>query len=187
MSPLIKTAIMAVLVGCGGSPFGTAPAPDGGGDALSAADVGAQGSQDDAGQDVRAGDTALVTRDGGVDAGGPDAGPPASCRTGGPGLTDCGPSRESCCVSLPVPGGTFDRTYSTSDAGAPTAGATQPHRQRRRGPLGRRAGRAPFAAASSIADSTVYAHARQAGIRREFFVGGMRGGLDSCQKGNNAT
>ncbi len=34
-----------------------------------------------------------------------------SCAAGGPGLTDCGASRESCCTSLPVSGGTFDRTY----------------------------------------------------------------------------
>jgi len=36
---------------------------------------------------------------------------PPSCRAGGPGLSDCGPHKESCCVSLDVPGGTFYRSY----------------------------------------------------------------------------
>jgi sulfatase modifying factor 1 len=36
---------------------------------------------------------------------------PPSCRAGGPGLSDCGPNKESCCVSLAVPGGTFYRSY----------------------------------------------------------------------------
>jgi hypothetical protein len=31
---------------------------------------------------------------------------PPSCAPGGPGLSDCGPDKESCCTSLPVPGGT---------------------------------------------------------------------------------
>jgi formylglycine-generating enzyme required for sulfatase activity len=34
-----------------------------------------------------------------------------SCQPGGPGLTDCGPSSESCCTSLEVSGGTYFRTY----------------------------------------------------------------------------
>jgi sulfatase modifying factor 1 len=37
--------------------------------------------------------------------------PPPSCTPGGPGLTDCGPGSENCCISLEVPGGTFFRTY----------------------------------------------------------------------------
>jgi formylglycine-generating enzyme required for sulfatase activity len=36
---------------------------------------------------------------------------PASCQQGGDGLTNCGASRESCCTSLEVTGGTFYRTY----------------------------------------------------------------------------
>jgi sulfatase modifying factor 1 len=51
------------------------------------------------------------------DASGASASPP-SCARGGPGLTDCGASRESCCTSLEVSGGTFDRTYS-NDGGGP--------------------------------------------------------------------
>jgi hypothetical protein len=34
-----------------------------------------------------------------------------NCFPGGPGLTDCGASSESCCASLDVPGGTYFRTY----------------------------------------------------------------------------
>jgi formylglycine-generating enzyme required for sulfatase activity len=35
-----------------------------------------------------------------------------SCLAGGPGLTNCGTGTESCCTSLPVTGGTYNRTYS---------------------------------------------------------------------------
>jgi len=48
-----------------------------------------------------------------------------SCQDGGSGVQSCGSARESCCVSLEVPGGTYDRTYSSaSDGGA--MGATDP-------------------------------------------------------------
>src|SRR5580704_4401030 len=48
---------------------------------------------------------------------GPDAGNgPPSCAPGGFGMTDCGPDKESCCTSVLVPGGTFDRTFSYEDA-----------------------------------------------------------------------
>jgi formylglycine-generating enzyme required for sulfatase activity len=47
---------------------------------------------------------------------------PPSCAPGGPGMTNCGPGgsgTESCCTSLEVAGGTFDRTYkSDADGGA---------------------------------------------------------------------
>jgi sulfatase modifying factor 1 len=36
---------------------------------------------------------------------------PPSCAPGGKGLTDCGPSGESCCTSPPVPRGSFSRGY----------------------------------------------------------------------------
>src|SRR5580704_11098021 len=38
-----------------------------------------------------------------------------SCLAGGPGLSDCGADKESCCASLVVTGGTFYRTYPDSD------------------------------------------------------------------------
>ena len=49
---------------------------------------------------------------------------PASCRTSGAGLTNCGSSSESCCVSLEVTGGTYYRTYNTSQStsGPPAGG-----------------------------------------------------------------
>jgi formylglycine-generating enzyme required for sulfatase activity len=56
------------------------------------------------------------------DAGNGAARVPPSCAPGGPGMTDCGPSRESCCTTLPVDGGTFDRTY-LNDGGVPTGNA----------------------------------------------------------------
>jgi formylglycine-generating enzyme required for sulfatase activity len=45
-----------------------------------------------------------------------------SCLAGGPGLSDCGSAKESCCTSLPVAGGTFYRTY-TNDGDRPTGEA----------------------------------------------------------------
>jgi sulfatase modifying factor 1 len=42
-----------------------------------------------------------------------------SCEPGGAGLTNCGASKESCCTSQEVTGGTYDRTYSNAaDGGA---------------------------------------------------------------------
>ncbi|MGH7439788.1 MAG: formylglycine-generating enzyme family protein [Polyangiaceae bacterium] len=42
---------------------------------------------------------------------------PPSCQASGPGLTDCGPTNESCCTSPEVPGGTYYRTYTNSGNG----------------------------------------------------------------------
>jgi sulfatase modifying factor 1 len=39
---------------------------------------------------------------------------PPSCATSAVGTTNCGASRESCCASLAVPLGTYDRTYTAS-------------------------------------------------------------------------
>jgi formylglycine-generating enzyme len=50
---------------------------------------------------------------GGMAGGGAE---PPSCDAPGVGLTDCGPDHESCCKSLQVPGGTYNRTYSVMDA-----------------------------------------------------------------------
>jgi sulfatase modifying factor 1 len=59
-----------------------------------------------------------ATSDGDADA---DAGPP-SCALPGVGRTDCGPLHEDCCLSPPVDGGTYSRTY-TNDGGGPTGEA----------------------------------------------------------------
>jgi sulfatase modifying factor 1 len=53
------------------------------------------------------------------DGGGPTTGPP-SCESGGPGMSNRGPGgsgTESCCTSLEVPGGTYYRTYTSSETG----------------------------------------------------------------------
>jgi formylglycine-generating enzyme required for sulfatase activity len=67
---------------------------------------------DHAGPDAGDGATAAC------DAGGPCAPPPTSCMTTGDGLTNCGAASESCCTSLEVPGGTFNRTFTNSGSGA---------------------------------------------------------------------
>ena len=46
-----------------------------------------------------------------------------SCQGGGPGLTDCGSNRESCCTSLEVTGGTYYRTYDFDAFGNPSLSA----------------------------------------------------------------
>jgi formylglycine-generating enzyme required for sulfatase activity len=38
-----------------------------------------------------------------------------SCTPGGPGLSNCGSAIESCCTTLEVPGGAYDRTYDPLD------------------------------------------------------------------------
>ncbi len=43
---------------------------------------------------------------------------PPSCKTSGPGTSDCGTDHESCCTSITVPGGTFFRTYTNDGSGA---------------------------------------------------------------------
>ncbi|HEX3696040.1 MAG TPA: formylglycine-generating enzyme family protein [Polyangia bacterium] len=43
---------------------------------------------------------------------------PASCSVPGEGLSNCGPNQESCCKSLPVVGGTYNRTFTVM-AGQP--------------------------------------------------------------------
>lgn len=53
------------------------------------------------------------------EAGSDDASPPPSCAPGGLGMTNCGVSNESCCTSLEVTGGTYDRTY-VNDGDGPT-------------------------------------------------------------------
>jgi sulfatase modifying factor 1 len=40
-----------------------------------------------------------------------------SCKTSGAGLNNCGAGSESCCTSLEVAGGTYDRTYTSSGGG----------------------------------------------------------------------
>jgi len=55
---------------------------------------------------------------------------PPSCEPGGPGMTNCGPTTESCCTTLEVRGGTYYRTYD------PTYDGGQPEFARDGGPTG---------------------------------------------------
>ncbi|CAN5644278.1 hypothetical protein BH09MYX1_BH09MYX1_23320 [soil metagenome] len=41
-----------------------------------------------------------------------------SCKPGGAGMTNCGAGSESCCTSVAVTGGTYDRTYTNNGNGA---------------------------------------------------------------------
>jgi formylglycine-generating enzyme required for sulfatase activity len=47
---------------------------------------------------------------------------PPSCAVPGVGTSECGASGESCCASIEVPAGTYDRTYSFGDAGPTNLG-----------------------------------------------------------------
>lgn len=47
-------------------------------------------------------------------------GEPPSCPSADAGVTSCGASSESCCVSLEVPGGKYERTYVPGADGGPT-------------------------------------------------------------------
>ena len=64
----------------------------------------AQGNND-AGDDA---ESSFNCQSGVLDAGSGDASPP-SCAGGGPGLSNCGPNKESCCATSLVTGGTFYR------------------------------------------------------------------------------
>jgi formylglycine-generating enzyme required for sulfatase activity len=82
---------------------------------------GASGAGGTAGKSDAGGASGAGTADGGAGSGGAtvDAGPlPPSCSPGGVGLTSCGATHESCCTSLLVAGGAYDRTYQPGDAGA---------------------------------------------------------------------
>ncbi|HEX4446072.1 MAG TPA: SUMF1/EgtB/PvdO family nonheme iron enzyme [Polyangiaceae bacterium] len=115
VTPGFACTLGAVVCACGGQIL----APSDGG--TFGVDAGAA----DAGEPPEIGADATVGPDASdagasLDEGG--AAPPASCRTSGAGLTDCGASRETCCASLKVTGGTYYRTY-TNSGGAPTGEA----------------------------------------------------------------
>jgi formylglycine-generating enzyme required for sulfatase activity len=76
--------------------------------------VGGGGAGGATGGTSGAGGSAGTTGTGGASG---SAGTPLSCAPGGPGMTDCGPGHESCCMSLDVTGGTYNRTYHNSGSG----------------------------------------------------------------------
>jgi sulfatase modifying factor 1 len=101
--------LAVVAVGCGG--LATGAGADGGPDVTS--DVGSSDVRDDPAADGAPPSDVRTPYDAG-----PDAGPERSCSPGGPGMTNCGTAKESCCTSLEVTGGTFYRTYR-NDGGGP--------------------------------------------------------------------
>lgn len=89
----------------GGRAGGEGGEPRGGGPDTS----GASGSVSQAGTGGMAGA-------GGADA---ESAGATSCQGSGPGLSNCGENEdESCCTSLPVPGGSYSRTYRNTGSGA---------------------------------------------------------------------
>jgi formylglycine-generating enzyme required for sulfatase activity len=79
----------------------------------------AQGTND-AGDDA---ESSFNCQSGVLDAGSGDASPP-SCAGGGPGLSNCGPNKESCCANSLVPGGTFYRGWDKESYSCECNGAT---------------------------------------------------------------
>ncbi|MGH7269771.1 MAG: formylglycine-generating enzyme family protein [Polyangiaceae bacterium] len=76
--------------------------------------VEAMAASPDAAIDAASGPVCVPTSDAGLGSsqGGGWGAPPPSCAPGGPGLTNCGAGSESCCTSLPVPGGMYHPAYS---------------------------------------------------------------------------
>jgi formylglycine-generating enzyme len=91
-----------------GAPSGAAWAPD---DASASATSGSNSVIADAAPEASGSSVADVGTTG-SSGGFSDANVIApSCAPGGPGMTNCGANRESCCTSLEVPGGTYFRSY----------------------------------------------------------------------------
>src|SRR5689334_910802 len=95
--------------GSGGATTGSGGIAGTGGDGGSA---GADGSGGDVGTGGGGGSPATggATGSGGAGGAGGSAVMAPSCAPGGPGMTDCGSAPESCCTSLDVAGGTYNRT-----------------------------------------------------------------------------
>jgi len=133
--PLAVLAVVAAALGCGGS-VSDAGAPNGdagtndatssssGSSGSSGSSSGESGNESGSGSvDSSGSDSNGDSDTGSGSSSGTDAGQtPPSCAPTGPGMTNCGPrssATESCCTSLEVPGGTYDRTYDND--GEPTA------------------------------------------------------------------
>lgn len=109
----------------GGAGRTTQPGKGGAASTSSAAagDSSAHGGEPAAGGGGAAGEsTAGTSSASGAPAGGSGGDTtqaPTSCKASGPGLSNCGEGMdESCCTSLPVPGGTYSRTYTNTGSGA---------------------------------------------------------------------
>ena len=102
---LVSPSLLFALAGCSSRQTGAGPGgADGGAHSIVVADAEAGLDGDavsEAGSNVI--DAALDSET--------DAAPAAHCAPGGPGLSNCGATSESCCTSLSVTGGTYYRTY----------------------------------------------------------------------------
>jgi sulfatase modifying factor 1 len=88
--------------------------PESGAEPRTGADAASYGGADDSGSASATDAASSNARDSGS--------LPASCTAHGAGTTTCGANGESCCTSLEVTGGTYDRTYTSSgDAAADEA------------------------------------------------------------------
>ena len=136
-TPILAVCIATALPGCGSEVFLGGPTSDAGQnmpDGLGLQvllDAGqntsisgpSSGGADEAGADgeVSDGSGGASDADGGVPqeggSGSSSGGSAVSCFPGGPGLTDCGPSSESCCTSPEVTGDTYYRTYDLDALG----------------------------------------------------------------------
>ncbi len=129
--PLIRTRLVGLLVflsacstGGGNNPGsdgnGTGGRGSGGAPGAGGA-VGAGGSAAGTGGDLGAGGMTgsggMASDGGGAASDGGSSVPAPSCAVGGPGISDCGAGRESCCTSLPVTGGMYFRTYKNNGSG----------------------------------------------------------------------
>ncbi len=128
------SGLVAVVVGfsagCGGSSSDVGNG-NGNGDAgtndATSSSSGGSGSSSSAdsgsGADTGLNSGSSSGRDAGSNAGADSGSQPPSCAPGGPGLSNCGASGESCCTSLEVTGGTYYRTYDlplgVDDGGLP--------------------------------------------------------------------
>jgi formylglycine-generating enzyme required for sulfatase activity len=97
---------------------GTLPGGGKAGGSSGAATTGGAGSSGSPAGGASAGDGPVGGGGTGSSAGAPSQGA-TSCKSAGPGLSTCGENQdESCCTSLPVPGGTYSRTYQNTGSGA---------------------------------------------------------------------
>ena len=117
----MTAAIALLVIGCSGSPGvpeGSGGRTSGGGSNGIGGVLGTGGAASGGGGNGTGG--ALGAGGSPLGAGGGNASAePPSCAARGPGLSTCGPNgNESCCLSLPVTGGMFYRTYVNSGSGA---------------------------------------------------------------------
>jgi formylglycine-generating enzyme len=116
----LAAVVVGFSAGCGSSGSNSQGSDAGGNDATSSSSSGGSGSGSGSGSSSSSGGS---NGSSGSSRGESGSTPP-NCAPGGPGLTNCGASQESCCTSLEVTGGTYYRTYDPfnyADGGIETA------------------------------------------------------------------